>query len=288
MARIFPASQVRRSPFSNAGSTSGSARWRVPVNANRAFATAGASGGTPDSPTPAGASRLGTSHVSTTGACASFTSGWLGKLACCTRPPSMSIRPCSAHRAHHRALHLLGHDRAERFVQSDAARPSSGQLAAPAGFLRGQIEHRLVPGRVGQQRQPELDRAPACRHGQFVDKALRKERVVRVADRAPETDRHRPCASRHAPFSGWRRRMGSRTAPPRWSCRADRPDPRAQAWPGPASAAGSRRRPTGCAGCRTGPTLVSNHYSQPHQGGIGRRCNGAPDNRGLHGTNHTS
>ena len=55
--------------------TRGNARWRLPVSANKALATAGANGGTPGSPTPAGARVLGTIHVSTTGACASWTMG---------------------------------------------------------------------------------------------------------------------------------------------------------------------------------------------------------------------
>ena len=62
-------------PFCNAYAARGSERRRSPVRANRALATAGANGGTPGSPTPPGGSWLGTSHVSTTGARASFTSG---------------------------------------------------------------------------------------------------------------------------------------------------------------------------------------------------------------------
>ena len=58
-----------------AHATSGSVFIRFPVSTNKALATAGASGGTPGSPTPPGGRSLGTIWVSTSGACASVTTG---------------------------------------------------------------------------------------------------------------------------------------------------------------------------------------------------------------------
>lgn len=61
-----------------------------------AFATAGASGGTPGSPTPAGGRRLGTIHVSTSGARAIGRRGDSVEFRCCTIPAVTSTFPHSA------------------------------------------------------------------------------------------------------------------------------------------------------------------------------------------------
>ena len=71
VCRLLSLTSSVRSPHT----TNGRRLIRLPVNANNAFPTAGASGGTPGSPTPAGARVLGTIQVSTTGASASITMG---------------------------------------------------------------------------------------------------------------------------------------------------------------------------------------------------------------------
>src|SRR6478736_4504838 len=63
---------------------------RVPVSLNTAFATAGAIGGVPGSPTPVGSDSLGTMCTSTTGASLILSTRYVSKL-CWSGAPSVRV-----------------------------------------------------------------------------------------------------------------------------------------------------------------------------------------------------
>ena len=75
----------------------GKDRTRAPVAWKSAFATAGAIGGTPGSPTPVGGAEESTMWTSTTGI-SLIRNGWYWwKFDCSTVPPLPSVMaPCSA------------------------------------------------------------------------------------------------------------------------------------------------------------------------------------------------
>ena len=84
--------------------------------------------------------------------------------------------------------------------------------------------------RVLQQRQAVGDRVLPAGVRELVDERLAEEGVVRMADRAPEADRHAaPRRDVGDALVGDRRRAG-RTGPRSRSCRACRPGRRAPAW----------------------------------------------------------
>ena len=85
----------------------------------------------------------------------------------------------------------LRHDRAERGTQGDAAARSRRQRRAPARLLGRRLEHLEMPRLAGQQLAAEGEGVLLQRKRQLVDEALVEEGGVRMADRAPEADRHR-------------------------------------------------------------------------------------------------
>src|SRR6185295_17887421 len=77
---------------------------------------------------------------------------------------------------------------AEGKHDSDTAVNAGGYRFAPAGFFSGELERALVTRLLPEQRPPELERIFARQVRELVDKALEKETVLRVPDRAPEPD----------------------------------------------------------------------------------------------------
>src|SRR2546427_801680 len=72
----------------------------------------------------------------------------------------------------------------------DAAEHARGKRLAPAGRFRGRLEHPEVPRGFLEQRAAVLVRILAGGARQFVHEGFAHERVLRVADGAPEADRH--------------------------------------------------------------------------------------------------
>ena len=91
----------------------------------------------------------------------------------------------------HGDLGDLRHDRAERGAQRDAAARSRRQRLAPARFLGRRLQHLADGAACRQQLAAELERVLLQGQRQLVDEALVEEGGVRMADRAPEADRHR-------------------------------------------------------------------------------------------------
>src|SRR5262249_43553139 len=83
----------------------------------------------------------------------------------------------------------FGNNRAERLVHRDTLE-NTRMLSAPAGFLRGEIEHRQVARTVSQQPTPELIRIFFTGVRELVDEPFDDERILRVTDAAPEPERH--------------------------------------------------------------------------------------------------
>ncbi len=75
--------------------------------------------------------------------------------------------------------------RAVALVDSDAATDAGRQRLAPAGALRGRLEHVAFSRSFGQQIAAVFERVAACCMGQLVDEALGPERMLGVGDRAP-------------------------------------------------------------------------------------------------------
>src|SRR5207247_2599800 len=128
---------------------------RLPVAAKIALKTAGATTGTPGSPTPVGGSLLGTTCTSTTGISSMRSISYSSKLASLTRPFSMVIPDFSA-----------------------AVSPNTTALSICAA---------MMPGLTAR---PQSTAQTMRGGGQLVDEALDHEGVERAVDRAPPAARH--------------------------------------------------------------------------------------------------
>ncbi len=93
--------------------------------------------------------------------------------------------------------HVVGHanlghlrdDRAERFVHRDAlVRPDLRR--SPVALLGNEIEHAEMTRFALQQPTTELVRILTGFVGELVDEALDDERILRMTDAAPESERH--------------------------------------------------------------------------------------------------
>lgn len=143
---------------------------RRPVAAKTALATAGATGGTPGSPTPPGGSRLGRMYTSTKGISSIRRMGWSSKLPCSTRPWQGDLAleggaEAESHGPFHLRGHRIGVDRQAAVDGADDAVHPHPDVAAVRSHVGGAV--RGLHGRVGEEIRCFIDRfQPPARLGE--------------------------------------------------------------------------------------------------------------------------
>ena len=111
----------------------------------------------------------------------------------------------------------LCHDRAETLGERDPASLTGRHARTPARRLRGLVQHREVARALGEQFAAQFDRIAVQRMRTFVDEALGEERIVTMADAAPETHRH-GLVGKHVRHATMGDVVGLVEQGPRWWC----------------------------------------------------------------------
>ena len=119
--------------------------------------------------------------------------------------------------------------RSSRAARRRAPRLAGSGAGRQPAFSAASLQHRGVARRVLQQREAERDRVLLRRERELVDERLGEERVVRMADRAPEADRHAAVRGDVRDALVRDARRAGRTGLRWWSCRACRSGRRAPA-----------------------------------------------------------
>ena len=108
----------------------------------------------------------------------------------------------------HRDFRDLRDDRSERFVQRDTSSGSYAicrrrQRGAPSCAISRAPQHGRMTRMFREQRQSERNRILLRRRRDFIHEALGEERLMRMPDAAPESDRHGQLDNAMRDARGW-------------------------------------------------------------------------------------